>query len=169
MFETSKVACSRPTCLSSLLSVLLPIDLFPKIDALNRFVLIAATLILSLLLYKVSGYLSELISESASVSFFGISESYRYAFPIQLGSLLITYLAGVHLALFTVLINSILFGYMFHSEFLIIYALVGGLAAILGVRVLGQPTQHGTAGQLPGHRLHPHALPRWQVPLLDQP
>jgi putative nucleotidyltransferase with HDIG domain len=109
--------------------------------ALNRFVLIAATLILSLLLYKVSGYLSELVSESASVSFFGISESYLYAFPIQLGTLLITYLAGVHLALFTMIINSILFGYMFNSEFLVIYALIGGFAAILGVRVLGQPTR----------------------------
>lgn len=109
--------------------------------ALNRFVMLAVLLVLSLLIYKMSGYITDLISQSTSMSLFSIPESYQYAFPIQIGVLLVAYLVGVHLALFYGIINSILFGYMLNSEFLIIYALLGGFAAILGVKILGKPTR----------------------------
>ncbi len=109
--------------------------------ALNRFIMLAVLLVLSLLIYKMSGYITDLISQNTSSALFSIPESYRYAFPIQIGALLVAYLVGVHLALFYVIINSILFGSMFNSEFLIIYALLGGFAAILGVKILGKPTR----------------------------
>ena len=98
-------------------------------------------IIISLLLYKVSGYLSDLFSQNAQLTFFSYAESYRYAFPLQMGVLLITFLAGVHLALFLVILSSVLAGFLFNSELLMIFTLVGGLAAILGVKLLGKPTR----------------------------
>jgi len=110
-------------------------------DALNRFILMGSILIITLLLYKVSGYLSDLFSQNARLTFFSYAESYRYAFPLQMGTLLITFLAGVHLALFLVIFSSILSGFLFNSELLMIFTLVGGFAAILGVKLLGKPTR----------------------------
>ena len=110
-------------------------------DALNRFILMGSILIITLLLYKVSGYLSDLFSQNARLTFFSYAESYHYAFPVQMGALLITFLAGVHLALFLVIFSSILSGFLFNSELLMIFTLVGGFAAILGVKLLGKPTR----------------------------
>ncbi len=110
-------------------------------DALNRFILMGSILIITLLLYKVSGSLSDLFSQNARLTFFSYAESYRYAFPVQMGALLITFLAGVHLALFLVIFSSVLSGFLFNSELLMIFTLVGGFAAILGVKLLGKPTR----------------------------
>ncbi len=109
--------------------------------ALNRFTLMCTILIISLLLFKLSDSLSSLFSQNSSLTFFSYAESYRYAFPVQMGALLITFLVGVHLALFAVIFISILFGFLFNSELLMIFTLVGGFAAILGVRLLGKPTR----------------------------
>ncbi|MGB2906695.1 MAG: HDIG domain-containing metalloprotein [Candidatus Aminicenantaceae bacterium] len=109
--------------------------------ALNRFTLICTILIIGLLLFKVSASLSSLISHNTSLTFFSYAESYRYGFPVQMGALLVTFLVGVHLALFFVIFISILFGFLFNSELLMIFTLVGGFAAILGVRLLGKSTR----------------------------
>ncbi len=109
--------------------------------ALNRFIMMCSILVISLLLFKVSDYISGLFSQNAGVGFFRYAESYRYAFPAQMGALLVTFLAGVHLALFIVIFISILFGFLFGSELLMIFTLVGGFAAILGVKLLGKPTR----------------------------
>ncbi len=109
--------------------------------ALNRFIMTGVILLLSLLLYKFSGYMADLISQNTRLAVFSDSNIYRYAYPVQMGAALITFLGGVHLALFFTIINSILFGYLFNSAFLTIFVLVGGFAAILGVRVLGKPTR----------------------------
>jgi putative nucleotidyltransferase with HDIG domain len=109
--------------------------------ALNRFIMTCVILLLSLLLYKFSGYMADLISQNTRLAFFSDTDIYRYAYPVQMGAVLITFLGGVHLALFFTIINSILFGYLFNSAFLTIFVLVGGFAAILGVRILGNPTR----------------------------
>jgi putative nucleotidyltransferase with HDIG domain len=107
--------------------------------ALKIFIMMGATLIISVLLYKLSIFLASIFSASTNISFFTYTESYWYAFLFQFGVLLFAFLAGNQLALIYTVLNSLLVGYLFEENFyLMIFCLIGGLAAIYGIKYYGR-------------------------------
>ena len=107
--------------------------------ALKIFIMMGATLIISVLLYKLSIFLANIIGESTDFFLLTYSESYWYAFLFQFGVLLIAFLVGNQLALIYTVLNSLLVGYLFEENFyLMIFCLIGGLAAIYGIKYYGR-------------------------------
>lgn len=113
--------------------------------AMNRFLLIGILLILSLLINKLSLSLASIFSENARWPFLTEISSYSFAFPNQLGPLLITFLAGSHLALVLAILNSILAGLLLQADFyLMLYVFIGSLAAIYGLKFYGTHNRAAT-------------------------
>ena len=107
--------------------------------ALKIFIMMGATLIISVLLYKLSIFLASIFSASTNIFLFTYTESYWYAFLFQFGVLLLAFLAGNQLALIYAVLNSLLVGYLFEENFyLMIFCLIGGLAAIYGIKYYGR-------------------------------
>ncbi len=107
--------------------------------ALKIFIMMGATLIISVFLYKLSIFLANIFSESTNIFLFTYTESYWYAFLFQFGVLLFAFLAGNQLALIYTVLNSLLVGYLFKENFyLMIFCLIGGLAAIYGIKYYGR-------------------------------
>ncbi len=107
--------------------------------ALKIFIMMGATLIISVFLYKLSIFLANIIGESTDFFLLTYSESYWYAFLFQFGVLLIAFLVGNQLALIYTVLNSLLVGYLFEENFyLMIFCLIGGLAAIYGIKYYGK-------------------------------
>jgi putative nucleotidyltransferase with HDIG domain len=107
--------------------------------ALKIFIMMGATLIISVLLYKLSIFLASIFSASTNIFLFTYTESYWYAFLFQFGVLLFAFLAGNQLALIYTVLNSLLVGYLFKQNFyLMIFCLIGGLAAIYGIKYFGR-------------------------------
>jgi putative nucleotidyltransferase with HDIG domain len=107
--------------------------------AFKIFIMMGATLIISVLLYKLSIFLANIFSESTDVFLFTYAESYWYAFLFQFGVLLFAFLAGNQLAMIYTVINSLLVGYLFKENFyLMIFSFIGGLAAIYGIKYYGR-------------------------------
>jgi len=107
--------------------------------ALKIFIMMGATLIISVLLYKLSIFLASIFSQSTDVFLFTYTQSYWYAFLFQFGVLLFAFLAGNQLALIYTVLNSLLVGYLFKENFyLMIFCLIGGLAAIYGIKYYGR-------------------------------
>lgn len=108
-------------------------------EALKNFIMIGITLLLSLLFYKLSIFLADTFSESSNFPFLTFAESYRYAFPFQFGVFLFSFLSITSVALIYAIINSLLIGYLFKANFyLMIFCLIGGLAAIYGIKYYGK-------------------------------
>ncbi len=107
--------------------------------ALKIFIMMGATLIISVLLYKLSIFLASIFSASTNIFLFTYTESYWYAFLFQFGVLLFAFLAGNQLALIYTVLNSLLAGYLFKENYyLMIFSLIGGLAAIYGIKYYGK-------------------------------
>jgi putative nucleotidyltransferase with HDIG domain len=107
--------------------------------ALKIFIMMGATLIISVLLYKLSIFLANIFSASTDIFLFTFTESYWYAFLFQFGVLLFAFLAGNQLAMIYTVLNSLLVGYLFKENFyLMIFCLIGGLAAIYGIKHYGK-------------------------------
>jgi putative nucleotidyltransferase with HDIG domain len=107
--------------------------------ALKIFIMMGTTLIISVLLYKLSIFLANIFSASTNIFLFSYTESYWYAFLFQFGVLLFAFLAGNQLALIYTILNSLLVGYLFKENFLLmIFCLIGGLAAIYGIKYYGR-------------------------------
>ncbi len=107
--------------------------------ALKIFIMMGATLIISVLLYKLSIFLASIFSASTNIFLFTYTQSYWYAFLFQFGVILLALLAGNQLALIYTVLNSLLVGYLFKENFyLMIFCLIGGLAAIYGVKYYGR-------------------------------
>lgn len=107
--------------------------------ALKNFIMIGITLVLSLLFYKASIFLADTLSQSSSISLLKHIETYKYCFPFQFGTLLFAFLAGTQIALVFAVINSLLIGYLFKANFyLLIFSLIGALAAIYGIKYYGK-------------------------------
>jgi len=103
--------------------------------AMKNFLMMGITLLLSLILYKLSIFLANLFSQNSNFFLFNQTESYRYAFPYQFGVLLFAFLTTNHLALIFAVINSLLVGYLFKANFyLMTFTFLGGLAAIYGIK-----------------------------------
>ena len=89
----------------------------------------------SLALYKLAVLLATMISGAAGAGPFGRLETFYYAMPFQLGPLIFAYLISDQLGLMYAVISSLAAGYLLGSNFyLMLFCLVGGLAAIWGVR-----------------------------------
>jgi putative nucleotidyltransferase with HDIG domain len=113
--------------------------------ALKYFLMMGVTLILSVLFYKLSLFLAETFSQSSNVSFFSHTESYYYAIPFQFGTLLFAFLTTIPIALVFTVVNSLLVGYLLQSNFpLLIFSLIGGFAAIYGIKYYGKQNRIAT-------------------------
>jgi putative nucleotidyltransferase with HDIG domain len=108
-------------------------------EALRIFTMMGVTLILSLLSYKLSVFLSNTFSESSSFFLLKHLESYKFAFPLQFGTLVFAFLSTIPVALAYLVINSLLVGYLFQANFdLLVFCIIGGLAAIYGIKYHGK-------------------------------
>ncbi len=113
--------------------------------ALRYFLMVGVTLILSVLFYKLSIFLAETFSQSSNVSFLSYTESYYHALPYQFGTLLFAFLTNIPIALVFTVVNSLLVGYLFQSNFpLLIFSLIGGFAAIYGIKYYGRQNRIST-------------------------
>ncbi len=105
-------------------------------NPLKKFVMMGTTLVLSLVLYRLSLFLAESLSGNASVPYFATGEVYLYAFPFQVGTLLFAFLTSDHLALIYAILNSLMAGFVLGPNYYpMIFCLIGGIAAIYGVKV----------------------------------
>ncbi len=112
-------------------------------EALRSFIMMGIIFILSILVYKLSIFLANTFSASTSISLLTHVKSYWYAFPFQLGVLILTFLTGNQRALLYTIINSLLVGHLFKGDFeLMMYCFIGGLAAIYGIRYFGRQNRN---------------------------
>jgi len=103
------------------------------------FLMMGIILILSLLFYKLSAFLAETFSESSNFFLFTNAETYRFAFPFQMGALIFAFLTSTPISLVFVIVNSLLVGYFFNANFfLMIFSLIGSFAAIYGIKYYGK-------------------------------
>ena len=92
-------------------------------------------LIGSLALYKVSLLLAGMVSGSVSSNAFAHIETYYFAIPFQVGSLIFAFLVGDQLALSFSVLNALTVGYMIGGNYdIMVFCFIGSLAAINGVR-----------------------------------
>jgi len=111
-------------------------SLGPTRTALKHFLMIGLTLALSLLLYKALAFMADTLSRSTGFFLLSDAESYKFAFPYQFGVLLFAFLTTNTVALIYAILNSLLVGYLFDANyFLMIFSLIGGLAAIYGIKI----------------------------------
>jgi putative nucleotidyltransferase with HDIG domain len=108
-------------------------------ETLKYYLMMGILLIVSLLFYKLSAFLAETFSESSSFFLFNNAETYRFAFPFQIGALIFAFLTTIPTALVYAVINSLLIGYFFKANFfLMIFSLIGSFAAIYGIKHYGK-------------------------------
>ncbi len=120
-------------------------NLYPHNLALNRFLLLGTLLILSLFIYKISISLATIFSENAHWPILAEVNSYYFAFPYQIGTLVLAFLTVSHLALIYAILNSLLAGLILQADFfLLVYAFVGSLASIYGVKFYGNHNRIST-------------------------
>jgi hypothetical protein len=108
-------------------------------EAWRSFLMMGSTLVLSVLLYKISILLAQTFSENSALFLLRYLEPYQYAFPFQFGVFVFAFLTGSTTALIFVILNSLLIGYLFKANFyLMIFCLIGGFAAIYGIKYYGK-------------------------------
>jgi len=113
--------------------------------AIKEFIMMGITLILSVLIYKLSFFLSGIFSETAQFSLLKHTASYYYAFPFQFGTLLFAFLTSIPVAIVFTMVNSLLIGYFFNANFLlVIFSLIGGFVAIYGIKHYGKQNRNST-------------------------
>ena len=106
---------------------------------LNKYIMTGAIALLSLVIYKLSIFLVQLISQSSNIPMLEYSQSLNYALPFQMGSILLTYLLGIHMGVIFTLLNGILVGHLFKANFyLLVFTLVGGIAGVFGTKRYGK-------------------------------
>jgi len=107
--------------------------------ALKHFAMMVLTLVLSLLLYKLGLFMAATLSPNTRFFLFQNADSYTFALPFQYGVLVFAFLTTNVVALIYALLNSLLVGYLVQADFyVLIFCLIGGLAAIYGVKFYGR-------------------------------
>jgi cyclic-di-AMP phosphodiesterase PgpH len=102
---------------------------------LNKYIMTGIIVLLSLVIYKLSILLVQLISQSSNVPMMEYSQSLNFALPFQMGSILFTYLLGIHMGIIFTLLNGIVVGHLFKANFsLLVFTLVGGIAGVFGTK-----------------------------------
>lgn len=113
--------------------------------AFKYFLMMGVSLVISLLIYKLSLVLGGTFSQSSNFFLLKNVEAYNYAFPLQFGAILFAFLAGIQTALIFTVLNSILIGYLFQTSFpYMIFCLIGGFAAIYGIKYYGSSNRTST-------------------------
>jgi len=106
---------------------------------LNKYIITGIIALLSLVIYKLSIFLVQLISQSSNIPMLEYSQSLNYALPFQMGSILFTYLLGIHMGIIFTLLNGIIVGHLFKANFyLLVFTLVGGIAGVFGTKRYGK-------------------------------
>ncbi len=114
-------------------------------DAFRSYIIMGILLILSLLLYKLAQFLSNTFSESTNFFLLSSLESYTYAFPFQFGAMLVAFLISSPVALIYAVLNSLLVGLLFKTSIeVVIFTLIGGFAAIYGIKYYGRQDRTST-------------------------
>jgi putative nucleotidyltransferase with HDIG domain len=106
--------------------------------ALRTFIMMGVLLIISLLIYKLSIFLAGTFSQNTSFALLKASETYHYAIPFQFGTLVFAFLTTIPVALVFTVVNSLVVGYVLNDFNFMIYALIGGFAAIYGIKYYGK-------------------------------
>jgi putative nucleotidyltransferase with HDIG domain len=89
----------------------------------------------SLTLYRISLLLAGTVSSSITSNPFARVETFHYAVPFQVGTLIFAFLLGDQLALSFAILNSVAAGYLLGANYdLMLFCFIGGLTAIYGVR-----------------------------------
>ncbi len=125
-----------------LLFTLLMITLWFYLRSLHAFktavkylIMMGITLLASLLLGQLGSSLGVLASRGASLTVFQNPESYAFAVPFQFGVILFAFLTTNTVALIFAILNSLLSGYLLGGSYdVLIFSLIGGLAAIYGIK-----------------------------------
>lgn len=108
-------------------------------EPFKNFLLMGLILVISFLFYKLSLFLSGTFSQSTNLPLLKYRETYEFAFPFQFGTILFAFLTRIHIALVYTIMNSLLVGYLFKSNFnLMFFCLIGGFAAIYGIKYYGK-------------------------------
>jgi putative nucleotidyltransferase with HDIG domain len=103
--------------------------------ALNIFRMMGLVLIVGLLVYKLAVFIATLFSQVSRIPVLTDVGIYRYAFPFQFGVIIFAFLTNNTITLIFAVLNSILVGYVFQGDFLLmLYSFIGGLAAVYGIR-----------------------------------
>jgi cyclic-di-AMP phosphodiesterase PgpH len=107
--------------------------------SLKNYNMTGTLALLSLIIYKLSIYLVQLISQQSNIPMLEYAQSLNYALPFQLGSILFTYLLGIHMGVIFTLLNSVIVGHLFKANFyLLIFTMLGGVAAVYGTKHYGK-------------------------------
>lgn len=113
--------------------------------AFKYFLMMGVLLVISLLIYKLSNVLGGTFSQSSDFFLLKNVETYNFALPLQFGTMIFAFLAGIQTALIFTVLNSILIGYLFQSSFpFMIFCLIGGFAAIYGIKYYGSRNRTST-------------------------
>lgn len=114
-------------------------------EAFTSYLMMGLLLVVSLLFYKLALFLADTFSQSTNFFLLSSAESYRFAFPFQFGVLLFAFLISSPVALIYAVINSLLVGYLFRTNIdLMIFTLIGGFAAIYGIKYYGRQDRTST-------------------------
>jgi len=110
-----------------------------KQGILNKYIMTGILALLSLVIYKLSIFLVQIISQYSNVPLLEYPQSLNYALPFQMGSIIFTYLLGIHMGIIFTLLNSVLVGHLFKANFyLLIFTMVGGIAGVYGTKRYGK-------------------------------
>ncbi|MFC2168872.1 HD family phosphohydrolase, partial [Acidobacteriota bacterium] len=113
--------------------------------ASKYFQMMGLTLIVSLLIYKLTFFLAGTFSQASSFFLLKNLDPYHFALPFQIGVLIFAFLSGIQVALIFTVLNSILIGYLFPANFpLMVFCLIGGFAAIYGIKYFGKHSRTST-------------------------
>ncbi|MCX6570220.1 MAG: HDIG domain-containing protein [Candidatus Aminicenantes bacterium] len=108
---------------------------FKPQPAERQFRMAGTALVGSLVLYKVFLALAVTISGAVTSPALSRLETYHYAFPLQAGTLIFAFLVPDPMALLYIILNSLTVGILLGGDFLLtIFSLIGGLAAVYGVK-----------------------------------
>jgi putative nucleotidyltransferase with HDIG domain len=114
-------------------------------DAFRSYLVMGILLVMSLLFYKLALFLSSTFSQSTNFFLLSSVDSYNYAFPFQFGAMLVAFLISSPVALVYTVLNSLLVGLLFKTSIeLVIFSLIGGFAAIYGIKYYGRQDRTST-------------------------
>ncbi len=116
-----------------------------RADAFRNYLVMGILLVMSLLFYKLAQFLAGTFSQSTNFFLLASLDSYNYAFPFQFGTMLVAFLISSPVALIFTVLNSLLVGIFFKTSLeLVIFTLIGGFAAIYGIKYYGRQDRTST-------------------------
>ncbi len=107
--------------------------------AVKYLIMMGITLLAVLLLGQLGSSVGVLAGRGARLTVFQNPESYAFAVPFQFGVILFAFLTTNTVALIFAILNSLLSGYLLGGSYaVLIFSLIGGLAAIYGIKFYGK-------------------------------